>query len=79
MIKNNNIMANRDNLLKADDEVKFLVGGNKKIYLYNIKGESFKEIYINIYVCTGLKLSKIEYSWFIKDDKDYMFDNTEKH
>ena len=41
MIKNNNIMANRDNLLKADDEIKFLVGGGEKIYLYNIKSRKF--------------------------------------
>jgi hypothetical protein len=90
MIKNNNIITNRDNLLKVDDnEGKFLVGGNKKIYLYNIKGENIKEININIDVCTSLKLKNGEYIFGGEkgqivglqqlDDKDYMFNNTEKH
>ena len=51
----------------------------KKFIYIILKAESFKEIYINIYVCTGLKLSKIIYIWFSKDDKDYRFDNSEKN
>ena len=50
----------RENL-KVDDEEKFSVEGNEKIYLYNIKGETIKEIDINIDVCTWLKLSNSEY------------------
>ena len=29
-----------ENLLNVDDEEKYIVRGNKKIYLYNIKGKT---------------------------------------
>ena len=55
MISNNNLNIKKDNLIKFNDS-EFLVGGNKKIFLYNIKGENVKEIKISINVCVGLRL-----------------------
>jgi WD40 repeat protein len=55
MISNNNLNIKKDNLIKFNDD-EFLVGGNKKIFLYNIKGENVKEIKISINVCVGLRL-----------------------
>ena len=55
MIENNSLNIKKDNLIKFNDE-EFLIGGNKKIFLYNIKGEVIKEIDIIINVCVILKL-----------------------
>ena len=50
-----------ENLLNVDDEEKYIVRGNKKIYLYNIKGKTLKEIDIYIDIYTWLKISNSEY------------------